>query len=709
MNAKPSRPCGCRNACWAALAFSGVVATAPANAQRTDVQAQLLDTVVITDRAESYKAREASAAGALGSRQLIDTPFSINVITESMINDQQARLLTEVLRNEPAAVPGFGSGYSSYQTVSLRGYALGYNTNYRRDGLPFTHFSETPFENVEQVEVLKGLSGFMNGFAAPGGIINVVPKKPTAKPLASVRAGITSQSLLLLHGDIGGRFGEGDRFGYRVNLAQEAGEASIHNVDIRRTLASAYLDWRLTPDLVVALDVESHRIRQTGQPLYYNLAAGVPVPSAPDLAKFNGVSYATYNTDDTMFGLHADWSINTNWTLSAKLLDHKHDRDAWFSPGTITNAAGAMTVTIQRDAVQAFPARSAQVALAGKFATGSVKHEVTAGLNRNTNQSYRGDYQFSAAYASNLNNPVAAPATALYAVRPQYKNASYEERGIFLSDTLSFGQRFQLIAGARRTSLDQRNFNFAGTQTSAYDKSATTPSIAMIFKPQGNLSLYASLVEGLEQGGTAPVGRVNAGEVFGPLKSKQIEAGMKWDASPAFGLTGALFKIDKGLEYTDTATNRYVQDGRQVHKGIELAAVGNATSKLSIQGGMMFLDPTAEKTGNVLVDGKRPVNVPRRTFTLFADYKIGGVPGLAINGGYQYIGDRALDTTNDRFIEGYGLLNVGMRYETSVAGKKAVLRATIDNLANKNYWAAATPSLHAGLPRTIKLAAQLDF
>lgn len=671
--------------------------------------ATTLPEITVINQAITTTAIPTSAAGALGKRKIIDTPFSINVISESLISDQQARLLTEVLRNDPSAVPGFGSGYSSYQTVSLRGFSLNYNANYRRDGLPFTHFSETPFEDVEQVEVLKGLSGFLHGFAAPGGIINVVPKKPTAQPYASVRTGVTSNSLFLVHGDLGGRFGQDDRFGYRVNLAREQGETSIDSAAIGRTLASAYLDWRLTRDLVLAVDIEHHHIKPTGQPLYYNLSAGVPVPNVPNLSKFNGVSYATYTTDDTMIGLRADWTINDNWALNAKFLDHQHERDAWFSPGTITNANGAMTVKFQRDAEQAFPAHSEEVAMNGKFTIGSVKHEVTTGLSRNTNKSYRGDYQFSSVYNSNLYNPVEAPATNLYAVRPQYKNASYEERGIFLSDTVTLGEHFQLIAGLRHTSLNQRNFNFSGIKTSDYDKIDTTPSLALIFKPQANLAVYGSFVEGLEQGGVAPVGRVNAGEVFGPLKSKQLEAGVKWDVTPAFGFTGAIFKIEKGLEYTDTATNRYVQDGQQVHKGIEFTSAGRVTSSLSVNAGFMVLDPTAEKTGNALVDGKRPINVPRHTLNLYADYSIRGVPGLAISGGYQYIGNRAVDTTNDRFIDGYGLLNVGLRYETNYSGKRLVLRANVDNLTDKNYWAAATPSLHAGLPRTIKLGVHLDF
>jgi iron complex outermembrane receptor protein len=665
--------------------------------------------VDVTDRPSGYVARDSAAGGALGVRPVLDTPFSVNVVTRDLIDDQQARLLTEVLRTDPSATTSFGGGYTSYQSINLRGFGLSNTANFRRDGLPFTHLSETPFESVERVEVLKGLSGFLYGFAAPGGIVNVVPKKPTAKPTRSVRLGYTSNSLLAASLDLGGRFGEQDRFGYRVNLAQEQGETAIDDAKLRRSLLSTYLDWRVTPTLVLGLDVEVHRIRPRGQPLYYQLAAGVPVPRAPDLARFNGVSYAGYETRDTIVGLRADWAVTDRWQLALALQDHDHRRDAWFPSANILDAAGNLSVNLSRDLFQEYPNRAAQAVLTGQLGSGALRHDIAVGANFNNNLNFRGDYQNAPAYASNLYAPVPAPASSLVSIRPQYRSANTIERSVFVSDTVHLGDRWQVIAGLRRAELAARNYNPAGAQTTAYDRSVTSPSLAVVFKPQPALSVYGSVVEGLEQGGTAPAGTVNAGEVFAPLKSKQLEAGVKWETSPGTLLTAAAFRIDKGLGYTDPASNRFTQEGSQVHDGIELTATGQVTRAVSVAAGYMLLDATAERTGNPAVDGRRPVNVPRHTLTLLADWRVPGAAGLAANASVLAVSDRALDATNARSIPGYGLLNLGARYETRLQGKRTVLRANIDNVLNRNYWAAATPTLYAGLPRTLKLSMQVDL
>jgi iron complex outermembrane receptor protein len=686
----------------------GLAATGAFAQSAPSAPAPLKEVVVQGRDVSPYVAEEASAAGALGTRPLLDTPFSINVVPQALISDQQARLLTEVLRNDPSAVAGFGAQYSSYQTISLRGFPLAYNANYRRDGLPFNRFSETAFENLQQVEVLKGLSGMLNGFASPGGIVNFVPKRPTNETYTSLRAGYTSQSLFSIHGDAGGRFGPDRQFGYRVNLVREQGETSIDRVDLARTLGSVYLDWRVSPALTLGLDVEKHRIQPTGQPLYYALGANVPVPAAPDLRRFNGIPYATYTTNDTLVGFRADLALSDDWRARLSLLDHRHDRDAWFSQGTISNTGGAMSVVTQRDVLQSFPARSALATLSGRFATGLLRHELTTGINWSTNESYRGDYQFAPPYLSNLNAPVEAPVRNLSAVRAQYRNASYEERGAFVSDTISLGKAVAITAGVRHTRLQQQNLTFAGAISTDYARSATTPSLGVVFKPMPNLSIYGSYIEGLEQGGVAPAGRVNAGEVMAPLESRQIEAGVKWHARTGLFVSAAIFEIEKALEFTNVATNRFVQDGRQVHQGLELTANGRVTRSLDLFAGVMVLDPTAERTGNPAIDGRRPVNVPRLTLNGFAQYRLPGTDGLSVNGGFQYVGDRPFDATNSRVVGSFALFNAGLRLDSRLAGRKAIYRVNVDNIADKRYWASAGTTLHAGLPRTLKFSMQIE-
>jgi len=656
----------------------------------------------------SVMARE-TTSGALGERALLDSPFSVNVVSSEWLANQQAHLMLEALRGDPSVVAGFGAGYSSYQTISLRGLALSFNSNFRRNGLPFIRFSETPYEDVEQVEVLKGLSGFLYGFATPGGIINIVPKQPTEQRFASLRTGFTGNALWLGHLDLGGRLGPSRQFGYRLNFVREQGETSIDGAEVGRTLASANLDWRIGSRVTLGLDVESHTIRPTGQPLYYSLAAGLPVPSPPKLDRFNGVSYATYDTDDLMVGLNGTWTVRPGWTVVARFLDHSHERDAWFSSGAVTGSSGAMTVAVQRDLEQAFPARSGSVLMQGQVRTGRFTHDVSVGVNWNTNESYRGDFVFAPRYPSNLYEPVEAPASSLTSVRPQYQNASYDERAAVVSDVVSITPRVQIMAGARWAELDQRNFLFTGAQSTRYEKAAVSPSAALIVKPRPSMSLYVTGSGGLEQGGIAGLTTVNAGEVFGPLRSQQVEAGLKWEIRPQLAVAAAYFDIDKGLTYIDPATNRFVQDGRQSHRGLEATIDGRVGDGLTLAGGVMILDATASRTGNPLVDGNRPVNVPGATATLVGDYTLPRWSQFALNAGVQFVGERDVDVINARTIDGYTLVNAGARFEWLLARRPAVARVSVDNLTNRQYWAAATPTLHAGLARTLKATLQLDF
>jgi iron complex outermembrane receptor protein len=691
----------------ACAVLHGLAATAAQAQSATEGGA--LPTIVVTAPKAGYAASDSAAAGALGARAILDTPFTVNVVTRQLIDDQQARLLTEVLRTDPAATTSFGGGYTSYQSVNLRGFGLSNTANFRRDGLPFTHLSETPFENVERVEVLKGLSGFLYGFASPGGIVNLVPKKPTNSPTRSVRLGYTSNALAAASVDLGGRLGADNRFGYRVNVAAEQGETAIDGAHLSRRFGSAYLDWRVTPGLVLALDLETHRIRPRGQPLYYQLAAGVPVPAAPDLSRLNGVSYSGYETRDDIIGLRADWVVAPGWTLALAAQDHDHRRDAWFPSATILNSAGDLRVNLSRDALQAYPNRSALAVLSGQVTTGPVRHELAFGVNWNSNENLRGDYIDAPSYSSNLYSPVPAPASSLYALRAQYRAGTTHERGSFVADTLHLGERWQVLAGLRRAELSTRNYNFSGAQTAAYDRGATTPSVAVVFKPSPGLAWYGSFVKGLEQGGRAPAGTVNAGEVFAPLESQQVEAGLKWQPRQSLLMTASLFRIDKGLGFTDPATNRFTQEGSQVHDGLEASVTGELGPALSVSAGYMLLDAVAKRTGNPAVEGRRPVNVPRHTATLLADWRVPALKGLAASVGWQYVGQRALDATNARFIPGYSLVNLGLRYDSAWLGRGTTLRAHVDNLFDKAHWAAATPTLYAGLPRTVKLSVQVDL
>ena len=133
---------------------------------------------------------------------------------------------------------------------------------------------------------------------------------------------------------------------------------------------------------------------------------------------------------------------------------------------------------------------------------------------------------------------------------------------------------------------------------------------------------------------------INAGEVMGPLTSSQIELGAKIEFDGML-LTAALFEIDKGLEYYNAVNDKqyeFVQDGRQVHRGLEFTATGKLTENLTLVGGFTLLDAKTKTKHNPELEGKRPMEVAEQLFKLYGEYNITAIPGLVINGGFNHTG-----------------------------------------------------------------------
>jgi iron complex outermembrane receptor protein len=224
--------------------------------------------------------------------------------------------------------------------------------------------------------------------------------------------------------------------------------------------------------------------------------------------------------------------------------------------------------------------------------------------------------------------------------------------------------------------------------------------------------VYGSFAQGLEHGGIAPLFTTNVNQMLDPGKSKQVELGVKADLSRDWRLSAALFQIKKPLEYTD-ANFTYVRNGEAMHRGLELAAQGLATRNLTLGVSLTALETRQQDTGMPTLDGKRVTNVPNFKSVVYLDYAVPQVAGLALNGSWQYAGNKAFSFDNSVIVPGYHLFNAGARYVTRVAGAATTLRFQIDNVFDKFYWRDVTQSLGGylfpGAPRTFRVSAQFDF
>ncbi|WP_322053361.1 TonB-dependent siderophore receptor [Paraburkholderia bannensis] len=651
------------------------------------------------------------SSGALGTRSDLETPFSTRVVAQQELEDRQVKSLGKVFA-EDAAVMSLGDTYSfNAYSINVRGIPLDDYNGYKINGLPFYMTTvELPVESFESIQLLKGASGFMYGFGAPGGIINFVTKKPTDTFTFSADVGYSSDGVFSEHIDTGGRFGPQSMFGYRFNITHEQGD-TYNGSSVLRNSESLSLDARLTKSLTWTFDglYQSRKVDGGIQDIMLSDFTGTSVPRAPS-GRTNLSAY-----DDTFFnsnvyflssGLH--WQIDPVWKAS---IDYSHSKDERNYSGQwldLLTPQGDFDTYLNRsrgssiyDVVQA--------TVEGKFSTGPIDHQVVLGASE---QWLTKKTVPSSLYTDIGSNNLYDPITQLtwngtYDYSQQYNNFNSQQKSLFASDTLSFLKYWSILAGIRYTSYHQTSWTKPGTAGTSYTQTPVTPTLALMFRPRSDLLFYASYVEALEDGGTAAQGYANANQVLDPLKSKQYEVGVKYDGR-SYGASAALFRIERGAEYGN-AQNVYVSNGKERIDGLELDGHVDLPAGFRVSASTAWEAGTYSETEADLV-GNRIEGIPRWQATLQVSDRIPGVPGLSANAEAHYYGSMMADANNKYVLPSFTLFNAGLSYRTMIGGHGVTLRAEVDNVFNRHYWGfLQSDYIFIGAPRTLALNARFDL
>jgi len=706
------------------LALSITLAAAAAHAQDAT-----LDTVtVVGQETTDYQAKKAAVAG-FDNAPLLDTPASVAVITEASLKDQQARLLSEVLKNGASVGDSYAPvGY--YENFVIRGFALNPASSYKINGRTITGEQNVALENKQQVEVLKGLAGLQSGVSEPGGLVNYVSKRP--ENVRSVTVSTNEQGERYLATDIGGWLGTEQQVGVRINLAHEDIRSYVDHADGKRDFASLALDWNISPNALLQLNAEYQDREQRSVP-GYQLLGGTEVPhhvSPKDLLAYqswsNPVGIRSLNLDGLFeYRFNDAWKVSFSASRSRVVIDD-YSTFAWGCYGAAScantavpnhfSAEGDYDISDYRSPDDTRRNEEAQAALNGQFDTGFLKHDLTFGttafrrlVDRRTSvNAYIGEgniYQPS---------PVLEPYDG--PLGHTYRRLDSRQYGLFASDRISFNEQWQTILGGRQVRLDEETYNQAGATTRHTQRSVFLPQVALIYKPRPDTSLYASYSKGLSLGGEAAWFSSNAEEVLPPTTSRQLEVGVKRDFQ-RLSLTAALFQITQDLQYNrpnDDGTITFVQQGKQKNVGLELSANGHLTSDLQVSASVAAIRARVSGSGTDDYDGHQAINVPKLRASLHGDYSIPGVPGLALLGGVQYSASKYANREATVKVDDYAVFDVGGRYSTKVGDYATVLRLTVDNLFDKRYWrdvgeSAGDGYLFLGAPRTARLSATVNF
>ncbi|MFO1279671.1 MAG: TonB-dependent siderophore receptor [Burkholderiaceae bacterium] len=661
---------------------------------------------------------------------LARSPFSATVVDSATIDEIGAQRLSDLFRLDSSLSDAYNAvGYWDF--VTIRGFVVDQTYNYRRDGLPISGETFIPLENKERVEFLKGTSGILAGTSSPGGLVNYVVKRPTEASLRGLRLETSNYGGLLAHLELGDRFGEDRRFGYRLNAVAADVHSYVPDANGKRGLFALAMDWRATRDTLVEAEFELSRLKQPSVPGLSLL--GNALPPANPFININSQPWSQPNQFDSFSGsIGIQQSINSQWRWQGQLGTQqlKTDDRLAYPFGCYDNSSGVyyadrfcpngdFDLYDYRSNNERRKTQSALLRVIGDVQTGSVRHNLNFGV-LGTRYRETGEPQADNNAAVGTGNIFTLPALPEAPIF-QDPYITRTERGVefFAFDAIQWTESFQTWLGLRHSRLRRESAATDGSQSTGYDRLINTPWIAATWQFNPQTMAYASYGEGVES--VVAPGRsryTNAGQPLPALKSRQTEVGIKsagdtvrWNVT-WFNVVRPLWGDSGSCDLPGTCTR--VEDGSVRNQGIELGAgyssgpwrLGASATWLQAQRQDSLLNPN--------LNGRRPTNVPDLIVRANGVYRVAGVPGLSLLGTVSYEGGRAVLPDESIQLPAWTRVDLGLSYETRLMGQPNTWSLTVDNVANRRYLKESPYQyghvyLFPGAPRLVRLAVQTAF
>ena len=689
-----------------AAATTALLAFAPALA----IAQTALEQVTITG-----KAPVAASVAGWDDVPIERAPVQATTVDAEKMRDFGARRLADLVRFDPAVNSAYDAeGYIDYFTV--RGFVIDNRFNYRRDGLPINAETSIPLENKARVDVLKGLSGLQAGTSMPGGLVDLVVKRPLDVPLRSAFLEWRERGTVSASVDLSQRFGVDNAFGVRLNAGAEHLDPQVRNATGNRNVIALAGDWRASAATLVEAEVEHSHRSQPSVPGFSMLGDVVPPPADPRLNLNNQPWSLPVVFDATTTSLRVTQKLNNDWRLVVHGLAQRlrtDDRVAFpFGCGSDSAGPGGTTYFDRfcangnfdlydfRSENEHRDSSTLDVSLHGNAATGALAHAMTAGVQRTVVRNRFQQSAFNFAGTGNVEGTLVVP-PAPDLTTP---NTNRDERSteLALRDAVAFGNSgATLWLGARHTQLSRSATPTDGSPGTSFDQSFTTPFVALSQQLAPGQLVYASWGKGVESdvapvvpldaNATPPVPRyTNAGQALPAAESRQLELGVKGAAQRA-EWSAAAFDIQRPL-FGDIGTCGPSQCtcgliGEQRHRGVE-GSVGWRADAWGIRAGAQWLHARIEGTGDPTQDGKKPTNVPEVSARVQGDVAVPSLTGLRLLAAGSYESSREVLPDNSAQIPSVTKFDVGARYDAKLGSGAGAwtLRAGIDNVFNRRAW-----------------------
>lgn len=690
-------------------------AVGTASAQPATASAPSLPEVTVSDHETSasgpttgFRAQRATA-GTKTDTPLHETPQSVSVVTRQQLDATAADSLDQAFEYT-AGVMSLSGGVQRRTTTgfTVRGFNVTGAAPLYLNGsrFPINSLSGTlePYA-YERIELLKGPASILYGQAAPGGLINVVSKRPTTEPLREVEVQAGSWGRKQIATDLGGALTEDGRFTYRLTALARDSDAMIKQIPDDRAQVNAALGWKVGRDTdltVLAGYSKGKSIYDYGKPFEGSL-----LPNANgEISRKRFVGEAGFDHFDTVgktLGYLFEHRFDDAWTFRQNLLSFDYTSDnAYLSVPQRITSANRRTVArsaTSRDDTDRGTTLDNQ--LTGRFATGPVAHTLLMGVDL-SHRDFSRTQQSGTARALDLYDPVYGGPVSLAA--PTRTLLDQRQTGLYVQDQLKWGRWVGLIGGRYDEARnDTTNVAASGASAVVDEKShAFSPRLGLMYLFDNGVAPYYSFTKSFQPASGTDFFQ----QPFKPTRGTQHEVGVKI-APPGLNaeMTVAAYELtQRNVSSADPDHPGFsIQTGEVRSRGIEIEGRGRLTRQLELVAALDTIDARTTQSTVAANIGVRPQSVPRNQASLWADWKFDGVPGLSAGIGVRRVGVQAATAMLN--VPSYTVVDAALRYQL----KHWRFAFNIKNLANKNYVASCSFACFYGDERNALLSARYSW
>jgi len=657
--------------------------------------------IITVEETGGFSAASSTSATKMNA-PLIEIPQSVSVVTQDQLTARNVQTVNEAIRYTGSVDVDTYGNETRFDWINIRGFDQSTYGLYRDNSRWQSGNVSGQIDPymIQEVDIVKGPSSVLYGQNQPGGLVNLVTKRPPARQIRELVVSYGSYDRRQVAADFGGPLDPEGKVRYRLTALARESDSQVDYVPDDRWFIAPGLTWAPNESTTWTV-LADYQKDDTGWSMFLpsqgtfrpNPNGGIPVETfvgEPD--------YDYFDRQQWSVGSLFERQLNETWTLrnTLRYSSIQYDGKDVFGAGlqndlrTLNRFAFGNTLDLglfTMDTNAAMQARS-----------GNVTHSVLFGVDYSDSES---DIQsgFALAPAIDIYDPVygaAIPDLFYYSDARQPVSLL----GLYVQDHMKIGARWVATLAARHDWVDMTTEQRVGNVTTEQDSTSTTGRIGVTYVSPSGLAPYASYSTSF-----LPVsGTTFAGDPFDPTTGKQVEGGLKFQprGSSTF-FTGSVYQITQENVSVPDPVNPFnnVQQGEIRSRGFELEAIGNIAAALNFVASYSHLDQEIVETTDPAALGKRPPLAPESLFSVAGEYTVGYGPlaGLGFGAGVRHVGSRAGDTTNTIEVPSYTLVDASVRYLWG----NIELQVNGTNLADKTYVAVCTSASYCNYGSARKL------